>query len=173
WEEAQLDGARVGSVHTSVRTAPPAKGAAAGGRILRATQTFELTFRRGKALVQVRMEHGTDETPEGRVLGVFMKQFHGSGQWLMLTCTVQDGRLHYVVDQGRIDRRVWWSEAVVGVYGQQQLLRGKKLKPGDTLTFFSYEPTIAAVVTRRVRAIGLEDVTFAAGPRKLLRVEDT
>src|SRR5262249_46314498 len=61
---------------------------------LRTTGELDLTFRRHNALVRVRMEHGTEETPEGKVLGVFMRQFHAGGRQLHLAGEVEGERLH-------------------------------------------------------------------------------
>src|SRR5262249_23468647 len=140
---------------------------------VRATQEFLLTFRRRNATLQIRMEHGTDETSDGRVKAVFMKQYQGDGHQLRLTGSVENGKLHYLVDLGRVERRIWWSERVLGLRGQQQLFRNRKFRLGDEVSFLAFEPTFATVVTRRARAISMEEVTTAAGRQKLLRVEQS
>src|SRR5207302_1607721 len=42
--------------------------------------------------------------------------------------------------------KVPWNDTVVGLSRQDNLFREKKVKSGDTLKYFSYEPTITSVV---------------------------
>src|SRR5437660_1667870 len=63
-----LDGARVGSRQVSVK-----KDDSKGER-LRVTSSLELNLRRFDKQIRLRMDQGTVETLEGKVLGVFMKQ---------------------------------------------------------------------------------------------------
>jgi transglutaminase-like putative cysteine protease len=167
WEVAHLEGTRVGSVHTTVVVGPgPA-------RRLRATAEMELTFRRYRAILKLRMEHGTEETPEGKVVGVFMRQHHAAGRDLVLAGVVDGDRLHVKVDGGRIERRLRWSSEVVGLYAQEHLFAKRKPKPGDRFTFLRYEPTLNTVVTVRVAVKDRETVSLAGKRTDLLRVELT
>src|SRR5690348_5206453 len=68
WESAAVDGARVGYVHTTVEAL-----AGDGPKRLRTTAELNLTFRRQRATVRLRVETGTEETDDGRVVGVFMR----------------------------------------------------------------------------------------------------
>src|SRR5437764_345123 len=78
WEVAQVEGAKVGFLHTTVRALDDG-----GGKRLRTTAALDLNFRRNQALLRLRMEQGSEETPEGKVVGVFMRQFHGEGRQLV------------------------------------------------------------------------------------------
>jgi transglutaminase-like putative cysteine protease len=168
WEEARVDGAKVGFVHTTVReTDGP------GGKRLRAGAVMDLTFRRYNSAVRVRMEQGTEETADGRVLGVFMRQGQEGGRQLVLTGAVEDGRLHVLVDGGRIERRLPWSADVVGWYGREHLFQKRRPEPGTRFAFPRYEPTYNTVVTTRVHVRGPEEVALPGGPRTLLRVDMT
>lgn len=166
WESAQLEGNRIGFVHTRFE-----RIRAAGSCRLRATQTLELTIRRRNVPMQLRMEFGTEESPEGKVLGVFMRQFHGQGRQLVLNGKLEGGRMHVVVDNGRIERRLWWSDDVVGLHGQERIFRGRELRPGQTFEFLAYESTVNTVVKRQVRMLSQETVSVATGRQLLLRIE--
>jgi hypothetical protein len=161
WESVHLDGARIGSLHTTVRESGPGR--------LRATADLDLTFRCYGTSVRVRREYGTDETSDGRVVGVFMKQSQDRGQQLTVTGTVEGDRLHVLVDGGRIERQLRWSEDVIGLAAQERLLTERRPKKDEQFSFRRYEPTYNCVVTVRARVKGEEKV----GPdnRKLLRVE--
>jgi hypothetical protein len=166
WEVAQLDGSRVGYVHATVHDRETAMG-----RRLTATRELVLGIRRRNALVQVRMEQGTEETADGKVVGVFMRQYQGDRRQLDLRGRVEDGRLHVVVDSGRIERRLWWSEEVVGLSRRDELFRDKKPRAGESIVFLEYESVFNTVVTRRATVVGPEAVALPSGRRELLRVE--
>jgi transglutaminase-like putative cysteine protease len=168
WEIARVEGTRVGFLHTSVRKVD-------GGKRLRARAELDLTFKRHNTLLHLCQEQGTEETPEGKVLGVFMRQGQEGGRQLVLTGTVEDGRLHVRVDNGRLERRIRWSEEVVGLYRLEHLFQERKPKPGDRFTLLRYEPTFNTVLTVRVIVKDREDVTLSPGAEgtKLLRVEMT
>jgi hypothetical protein len=168
WEVAHVEGSRVGFLHTTVRSLE-----GDGGKRLRATAELDLSFKRHNAQVRLRMEHGTDETADGKVVGVFMRQFHDKGQQLVLQGTVEDGRLHVKVDNGRIERRLRWSDDVVGVYRREHLFQQRKPKPGDQFSFPVYEPIVNAVVTVRVTVHEAEEVDVLGTRKSLLKVVQT
>jgi len=143
WEGAQVEGARIGFLHTSVRKLDD-------GKRLRAAAELDLTFKRHNATLHLRRELGSEETPEGKVLSVFMRQGQDGGRQLLLTGVVEDGRLHVRVDSGRIERRIPWNEDVVGLHRLQHLFEQRKPKPGDRFTLLRYEPTYNSVLTIRV-----------------------
>ena len=170
WEAAALDGAKVGSVHTTVTAVN------GDAKHLRVSVALELTFKRHNATMQLRMEHGDEETADGAVLGVFMKQSQEQGQKLVLTGVLEDGRMHVQIDGGRIDRRLRWSEDVVGVYRLEHFFQEHKPKPGDHYSFPFYQPTLNAVVPMQVAVKDAEEVPLATGRKggatpPLLRVE--
>jgi Transglutaminase-like superfamily len=170
WEIAHVEGTRVGFLHTSVW-----RHQSDANRRLRAVAELDLTFKRHNALLHVRREHGTEETPEGKVLGVFMRQTQDGGRQLILTGAVEEGRLHVRVDNGRIERRIRWSDEVVGLYRLEHLFQERKPKPSDRFTLLRYEPTFNTVLTVHVAVKDREEVTTFPGTKKakLLRVEMT
>ncbi len=163
WEVALLDGARIGHAHTRTVEAGPGR--------LRTTTELALTLRRHGSLLRLRMEHGTDEAPEGKVLGVFMRQHHPGGRQLVLEGTVDGDRLHVKVDAGRIERRLRWSDEVVGLRGLEHLFEKRKPRPGDSFRLLRYEPTFNTVVTVRVAVKEREAVDLLGARKSLLRVE--
>src|SRR4051794_24756236 len=64
YEVAHVGAARVGTAHTTTARLPD-------GKTLRTTSDLRLAFRRQGSLVKLRMEQGTDESPDGKVVGVF------------------------------------------------------------------------------------------------------
>jgi transglutaminase-like putative cysteine protease len=166
WESAAVDGARVGYLRTTVQEVDE------GGKRLRATADLNLTFRRQRALVRLRVETGTEETPDGKVVAVFMRQGQGD-RTLTLSGALEDGRMHVRIDGGRVDRRLRWGDDVVGVYRLEHLFEQRRPRPGDRFSFPRYEATLNAVVTVRAAVSGPEEVDTPQGRQKLLRVDMT
>lgn len=166
WESVTVDGVRVGSVHTTV--------VEVGDRHnRRATADLSLSFRRHKAILSLRMEQGSEETADGKVVGVFMRQYHGGKTMLNLTGTLEDGRMHVLIDGGRIERRLPWKEEALGLYAQEHYFQKMKPKEGTQLTFHRFEPTLNTLVTVRVHVKEREEVALPGGKKLLLRVELT
>ena len=167
WNAAHLEGAPAGFVHTTVRQIERD-----GTRLLHTTTELQLTVRRESDTVTLRMVTGTDETPEGKVLGISMRQFLGKQQQLVMTGTVEGDELHVRVEGGaRLDKRIPWDKDVIGLYRQEHFFGDHKIKPGDTFTYRSYEPTITNVITTRVAARDYEEVEVRGVKKRLLRVE--
>ena len=168
WEIAQVEGARVGFTHTVTEA-----GDADDGKRYRTTTELELTLRRYNVPVKLRMEQQTEETAAGKVVAVSMRQFQDKAQQVGLTGKLDGERMHVVIDNGRIDRRLPWSDAVIGLYGREHLWRQRKPKPGDRFAFSYYEPIVNTVVTLRAVVRDAEEVPLLTGKKKLLRVDLT
>jgi transglutaminase-like putative cysteine protease len=157
-----LDGARIGSLHTTAREV------GASGRY-RVDTELDLTLRAYGTPVRIRRDYGDEETSDGRIATLYMRQLQDGGRQLNLTGTVEAGRLHVVVDGGRIERRLAWSEDVLGLAAQERLLTERRPKAGESFSFRRYEPTFNTVVNVKVVVKGLEPV--GKDGKKLLRVE--
>jgi hypothetical protein len=167
-EAALVDGARAGSLHTTVVRHDK------DGKQIRITASLDLTLRRYGSLVRLRMDQGSIETHEGKVLGVFMRQQQVGGRQLTLTgVLIDDDKMNVKVDNGRIERHLKWSREVLGLRQQEQLFARKKPKPGDRFTFLRYEPIYNNVLTVRVEIKKPETVDLLGTSRRLLRVELT
>ncbi len=170
WESAQMDGAQVGFVRGTVRRLD-----GVDGKRFRASEEMDLTFKRNRAVLRLRRERGTEETSEGKVVGVFMKQGQEGGKQLILSGALEEGRMHVRIDDGRIDRRLPWSDEVVGMYGLEHLFAKRKPKANDRWTLKRYDPTYNAVTTVNVAMKEREKIALTPGaPRiELWRVEMT
>src|SRR5262249_20353833 len=108
WEAAFLENGRAGYFHSSFEPIE-----ADGQKLIRSRQSLHLTVKRFKSVIQLRMQHGTDETEQGKVAGVFMQLEQAAGP-LVLSGTVKDNVLHVEVDKGRIKREIPWNDKVIG-----------------------------------------------------------
>jgi hypothetical protein len=170
WEAAYLNGGKAGFVHTVVRTVDRD-----GPKLFRTTTELDLSVKRFNETARIYMESGTDETEEGIVTAVSMRQMIAKGQELVLTGTVEDDKLHVKVHGGPpMDKKIHWSPQVVGLYREQTLYHDKKVKPGDRFSFLQYQPQVNAVLSNQVEVKDFEKVSIHGGPeQRLLRVEVT
>jgi transglutaminase-like putative cysteine protease len=167
WEATYLEGGKAGYSHTTVRELERD-----GQKILRTTKSLDLSVKRGNAEARLRIEEGTDETPEGKVLGVVMRQFLGDKEQMVLTGVVEDDQLHIKTGDGKLDKKVPWNDEAIGLYRQERLFQEHKAKPGDRFTYLSYEPIIASVVTIHVTVKDEEEVEVLGAKKRLLRAEE-
>jgi predicted transglutaminase-like cysteine proteinase len=166
WQSAQLPSGRAGHVHTTVRQLERE-----GKKLYRTTMELNLSVKRFDDVIQLRMESGTEETADGRVQQVFMTQYQGPGKTLNIVGTVRGKQLELVLNGKKKLKSAPWDEDVIGQYRQQTLFRDRKVKPGETFTYRSFEPTINLVVTTRVHVKDYQEVVIDGVKKRLLRVE--
>src|SRR5262249_30903041 len=135
-----------------------------GKKIVRTSQELSFTIKRARDVVKLRMISGTEETEDGKVVGVFMRQFHDKGE-LVLNGAVKGDKLHVEVDKGRITREIPWNDKVIGLQSQEKLFQKNKAKPGDKYTYQSFEPTLNAVLNTHA-VVGEEEEVDVLGTKK-------
>jgi len=171
WEHALLEDGKggfikVGHVHFTIRAIERN-----GQTIHRATKELRLTIRRGGQVAKVVADTGTEETLEGKVVGVFMRQGLGQEQTLVMTGTVVGDKLQVKVEgQVKNERDIPWNGKIIGLIGEQQFLKNQKARPGDAFDYLIFEPTLNAIVTVRVKVLDFEDLTVVGGKHKTLKV---
>jgi predicted transglutaminase-like cysteine proteinase len=166
WQIASLPSGRAGHVRTTVHQIER------GGKTLyRTVLHLNLTVKRFNDTIQLRMDTGTEETADGKVTRVSMTQYHGTGKSLNIVGTVHGDRLDLVLDGKKPLKSAPWDDDVIGLFRQQSLFRDRKVKPGDSFSYRSFEPTVNLVVTTRVTVKGYEDVSVNGAKQRLLRVE--
>jgi hypothetical protein len=175
WDAVYLEGAKAGSFHTVVREVERD-----GRKLLAATQTMQLNVKREGSVVELRVETGTEETPDGKVVAVSQTTFTGKGK-VTQTGRVEDGRLVIRSSPGDEVVKAPWDDGVLGQARQEDLFRDRKVKPGDHFSYTSYELSLQAVTTLRVEVKGYEEVDMLEEnkgkvtrvKRSLLRTEAT
>jgi hypothetical protein len=154
-------------VHTSVHEVERD-----GQRLYRAVTRLNLTIKRNGATIQLRMDTGDDETAEGKVTGVWMRQYQGDQQQLLIRGTVTEGQLAVTIEgKARQEKKIPWDDHVLGLYGQERLFRERAVKPGDQFSFLAYEPSLNRVIANRVTVKDFEETEVLGIRKRLLRVE--
>lgn len=170
WDAAFLNGQKAGHFHTTV-----VESNRNGQTVLRVTRELQLTVRRFGDVTQVRASTGDEETPEGKLLGVFMTQGLGTNQQLKLSGQVVDGVLHDTIEGKqvpgeRVERRIKLPEDILTYLGEENFLKQQRAKPGDRLSYRLFEPTVNNVIRVDLEVKGFEQVPLNGADRKLLRV---
>jgi hypothetical protein len=167
WDAAFLDGHKAGYFHVIVQELERD-----GQKFFSTTLTMDLTVRRFEQTANLRQETGNIETPEGKVVGVSMKQFLARQQTMVLTGIVKGDQLQVkVAGKTPLEKAIRWNDKVIGLYAQEKQFAQRKLKPGDSFTYMSYEPAINSVITVNVTAKAEEEVEVLQTKKRLLRVE--
>src|SRR5437870_3135979 len=162
WHAALLKGSRAGYVRTTVREIERD-----GKKRFHATSELKLTISRNSRPLVLRMESGDDETPEGKVIGVFMRQYQGQQLQLALQGTVEEGELVVQVNGNvQMKKRIPWNDDVIGLYRQERLFQERQAKPGDQFMFLSFEPMLNAVLTNQVAVKQQEEVKLLEGKKE-------
>lgn len=169
WDVAYLEGGKAGYVHTVVREIEKD-----GKKIHKTVSELKLTLKRFKDIIELRMESGTDEDAEGRVVAIYMKQYLGKEQKRVMVGTVKGKQLHLLVDGGKtLDKKVPWNDDVVGLYRQERLFKEQNVKPGNKFSYKCFEPTVTAVITTNVVVKDYEMIELHGKKQRMLRVEAT
>lgn len=171
WDVAYLNGKRGGYVHLLVEEVPHPSGKT----IIRASRDMKLTVRRHGDIATVQVIAGTDELPDGRVLGTFMTQMLGKQIGQQVRGVVDpDGKQLHLTSQGNppLNKRIPWGPGVLGTYGELQMLNNRRpaLQKGDQFDYRIFEPLINVVVTIRGVVEDFEEVSIGGGRPRLMRV---
>jgi hypothetical protein len=147
-----------------------------GKTIVRGTRELRIHIKRDGQLAQLKADTGTEEVAEdGKVVGVFMRHWIGEKQALTMNGKLDaDGKAMSInVDASvKNEFKAPWDPKVIGLAGEQGILRNRKAKAGDAFSYRFFEPTVSSIVTVAVSVKDVEEVLPPrGGKKKLLRVE--
>ena len=167
WNAAYMEGGKAGYVHTAVREVERN-----GEKRYRTTTRLSLAMMRNGATIQLRMDTGSEETADGKVTEVWMRQYQDDREQLVLKGTVKGGQLETRVEGAAQQQKIMpWDDRVIGLYKQERLFQEHPVKPGDQFAYRTYEPMFNSVVVNRVRVKDFEAREVFNIPKRLLRVE--
>ena len=109
------------------------------------------------------MDNGDDETPAGKVVGVFMRQYLGKDKQLLLAGTIKGKQLFVTVDGSKALPPAAWNEAAIGLYRQHRIFQERRAKPGDRFRYASFELSINRLINTQVEVKDHEDVELLGG----------
>jgi predicted transglutaminase-like cysteine proteinase len=168
WQAASIGGERAGYFHFTVQEMQSPSGV----KFLRASRTLSLTLKRFGDVARIDAVIGNDETPDGKVLGVFMKQGLGKQFDLVVRGVVKNDQVLHVTAAGKMqfERDVPWDPSAVGAYGELRQVAIRQPQPGTQFSYVIFEPIINALVKVQAKADGYEDVTVGGQKYRLLKL---
>jgi predicted transglutaminase-like cysteine proteinase len=168
WESAYLGEGKAGYVHTIATEIE-----LDGKKVIHTTTELRLTVKRFSDTMEMAGDTGTMETPDGTVVGIFMRQFLGKKQQLQIDGRVVGKQIHLTLNGDTPLKPAPWRSDVLGLYKQETLFKDRDLTPGSKFSFNSFEPVINTVVKMEVVVKGEREVLLKGSKdkQKLLLVE--
>jgi hypothetical protein len=177
WDAAYLDGAKAGHQHTTVEQIERD-----GRTLFHTTQLVHLTLKRYNGIITVRWAATSDETTDGKVVGLSWTQYLDKDRKMVYSGLVQDDKLIVRTPSDPDGKTVPWHEGVLGYYNQEVMFQKRKVKVGDRFRFFDYQLPIRSAVEQQVTVKDKEERTVLEAAkdeeskavwtkRKLLRAE--
>jgi hypothetical protein len=145
WDAVYLDGAKMGHQHTTVEQIERD-----GKKIFHTTRFLHLTLKRYDGVITQRLALATDETPEGKVVGVSMTHYLDKDRKVVQSGRVEGDKLIVRTPSDPDGRAVPWKDGVIGYYGQELLFQTRKVKPGDRFRFLDYQLPLLTAVEQQV-----------------------
>jgi len=152
WDAIYLGGAKAGHVHTTVREVTRD-----GKPLLVSTLDTLLRLKRFDAVVAMGMTQKTDETRDGKVRALALTTKLDKGE-VTQTARVEGDTLVVQVPGAPAPIRTPWQDDVIGLAKQESLWAGKKIEPGQEVSYKNYDPSIRAAVALTAKVEDREDV---------------
>lgn len=167
WDAAWLGDGKAGYVHTVTKELERD-----GKKVFHTTMELRLNVKRFDGAIQMAMDTGSIDTPDGKVLAVFMRQYLGKDKQLQVDGVVAGKQINLTLDGKQPLKPAPWNDEVLGLHKQQTIFKDRKIKPGDRFAYFSFEPSINLVLKTEVVAKGHREVEIKGkGKKRLLLVE--
>ncbi len=170
WDAVYIAGSKVGHIRTYIE---PVKDKERD--LFRVQVDLELKFRRDKDQVELGMEYGTIEKPDGSVLRLDTR-IRASENVIRVHGDVVADKMKLTLDAGGQEQQqtIAWSPDVRGPYAAEMSLSRSPIKPGESRSMKMYMPDLNKVCDITLTAKTVEDATLGGGVvRQLLRVEQT
>jgi len=146
WDAVYLDGAKMGYQRTTVE-----ERQRDGQKIFHTTRLMHITLKRYEGVITQRLALSTDETSEGKVVGVSMTQYLDKDKKIVQSGRVEGDKLIVRTPSDPDGRAVPWDkENVLGYYAQERLFQQRKVKPGDRFHFRDYQLPLLTAVPQQV-----------------------
>lgn len=168
WDAAFLGDGKAGYIHTIAKEIE-----LDGKKVIHTTVELRLTIKRFRDAIDMSADTGSIETADGKVVGVFMRQYLAKKQQTHIEGTVVGNQIQLTLNGNTPLKPAPWNSEVLGQYKQENLFKDRDLKPGAKFTFLSFEPIVNLVLKTEVTVKGEREVVLKGSKqkRKLLLVE--
>ncbi len=116
----------------AISTSPSKRLERDGQKIFHTTKLMHLTLKRYDGVITQRMAMTTDETADGKVVGVSMTHYLDKGRKVVQSGRVEGDKLIVTTPSDPDGRAVPWKDGVIGFYGQElifQIAQGQVRRP--------------------------------------------
>jgi hypothetical protein len=145
WDAVYVNGAKMGYQHTTVE-----RRVRNDSKTFHTTRFLSLTLKRYDSVVTQRLALTTDETSDGKVIGVSMTQYLDNDRKVVHSGRVEGDKLIVRIPNDPEEKAVPWREGVIGYYAQERLFQDRKVKPGDRFHFLDYQLPLLTAVPQEV-----------------------
>jgi hypothetical protein len=145
WEAAYLGGIKTGYQHTTVE-----QSERDGRKIFHTTQYFQLTLKRYEGVVTARWAVASDETDDGKVVGLSMTQYLAKDRKLEQNGRIEGDKFVVRTPSDPDGKAVPWNKDALGYYGQELLFQTHKAKPGERFRYIDYQLQLLKAVQMQV-----------------------
>jgi hypothetical protein len=152
WDAVYLDGAKMGHQHTTVE-----KIERDGQKIFRTVKFMHLSLKRYERVVSQRWAMSSDETADGKVIGVSTTHYLDGDRKIVQSGRVEGDKLIVRTPTDPKGQAVPWQDGVLGLYGQEMLFQTRKAKTGDRFRFLDYQLPFLTAVRQQVEVKGREE----------------
>ncbi len=170
WEAGFLEGTKAGHLRSVFQELP-----GGDGKIIEASTELELNLIRFDQPLQLKFSMANQETPDGRVLAVVIRQSLSKDQHITRKGKVEGKDLVLRTELGNnppTEKKIPWSDKALGLYAQERVFQNRKLEPNTKFDFLKFDPTFDTILKTYVEIKDYEEVALLKGERKrLLRTE--
>jgi len=169
WMVCRSGDARVGYTHTRVEPVDDN-----GAKRLQFSYEDQLTMKRFQDTTVVSTKLSSLETMDGRIIRFRTEMKTGPGA-IVTEGRLEDGNLAMQTKAaGKAEKHtIPWDSQWGGFFADQQSLRNRPMKPGETRSLKALLPILNQMGEIRMKAVGNEAVSLLSGSRQLLRIDIT
>ncbi len=171
WQVIYLGTVRIGYAHMAEE-----KRMHDGKPVIATDLEMVMVISRFGQSVKIRTLTRSLETPTGELLTIDHTLQNPPAAPNSMRGVVADGKLTLELNTGgKLTRKeLPWDESIKAPAYQSRILREHRLKPGDELSFKTFDPTPNDVISLKFKAVAMETVALLGGVEKeLLKVNVT
>ncbi|HEY7422891.1 MAG TPA: transglutaminase domain-containing protein, partial [Gemmataceae bacterium] len=136
-----------------------------GQKIYRTVKFMHLSLKRYESVVHQRWAMSTEETADGKVVGMSTTQYLDEDRKVVHSGRVEGDKLIVRTQRDPDGKAVPWKDGAIGLYGQELLFQMHKAKPGDRFRFLDYQLPFLTAVQQQVAVKGQEERDMLVAPK--------
>lgn len=152
FDAAYLSGAQSGWFRTRVDKKTSGKGEA-----FVTTLNMNLQIKRYGSVVSTKMDTSTTEDAQGKIQAMTLTQHLDMGEALT-TARIEGSKMFVKAPGAQTEREIPFDTETIGPRKQEALLREKKVQPGDSIKYKSFEASLLMVTNIEAKVRQMEEI---------------